>query len=87
MNNENIIGLQTKVVYVGPTLKRGLLGRYMVFRDGEFPEAIQELRKKSPALRGLFVPVTMLASARQRVATKGDILNTYVTRLRDELTK
>jgi hypothetical protein len=28
-----------------------------------------------------------LASARQRVATKGDILNTYVTRLRDELTK
>lgn len=83
--SENNIGLRPKVVYVGPTLKKGLLSRYTVFRDGEFPQSIQELREKSPALRGLFVPVLMLASARQRVATKGDILNTYVTRLRDEL--
>lgn len=74
-----------KVVYVGPTLKRGLLSRYAVFRDGQYPKAIQELREKSPAVRGLFVPVSMLTSARQRVATKGDILNLYVTRLRDEL--
>lgn len=83
--SENNIGLQPKVIYVGPTLKKGLLSRYTVFRDGEFPKSIQELREKSPALRGLFVPVSMLASARRRVATKGDILNTYVTRLRDEL--
>ena len=83
--SENNIGLQPKVIYVVPTLKKGLLSRYTVFRDGEFPKSIQELREKSPALRGLFVPVSMLASARQRVATKGDILNTYVTRLRDEL--
>lgn len=74
-----------KVVYVGPTLKRGLLSRYAVFRDGQYPKAIQELREKSPAVRGLFVPVSMLSSARQRVRTKGDILNIYITRLRDEL--
>lgn len=85
MINANVLGLQPKVVYVGPTIKRGLLTRYTVFRDGGFPASIQELREKSPALRGLFVPVSMLASARVRVKTKGDILNTYVTRLSDEL--
>lgn len=74
-----------KVVYVGPTIKRGLLSRYAVFCDGQYPKAIQELREKSPAVRGLFVPVSMLSSARQRVRTKGDILNIYITRLRDEL--
>ena len=41
--SENNIGLQPKVVYVGPTLKKGLLSRYTVFRGGEFPKSIQEL--------------------------------------------
>ena len=77
--------LNRRVAYVGPTLKRGLLIRNAVFRDGEYPEAIKALREKSPALRGLFVPVDELADARRRIATKGDILHTYVARLSNEL--
>lgn len=77
--------LNRRVVYVGPTLKRGLLKRFAVYKDGEFPEEIQALREKSPALRGLFVPVDELATARRRIATKGDILHTYAGRLQSEL--
>lgn len=77
--------LNRRVVYVGPTLKRGLLTRFAVYKDGEFPDAIQALREKSPALRGLFVPVDSLADARRRIETKGDILHTYAARLSNEL--
>ena len=74
-----------KVVYVGPTLKRGLLRQYAVFWDGEYPASIQELRNKSPAVRGLFLPVESLTEARRRVRTKGDLLNTFVSRIQKEL--
>ena len=77
--------LNRRVVYVGPTLKQGLLARFSVFKDGEFPEAIKTLREKSPALRGLFVPVEKLADARRRITAKGDILHTYAARLSTEL--
>ena len=54
--------LNRRVVYVGPTLKRGLLKRFAVYKDGEFPEEIQALREKSPALRGfrLAIPISFL---------------------------
>lgn len=77
--------LNRRVAYVGPTLAQGLLTRFAVFKDGEFPKAIQALRDKSPALRGLFVPVDSLAAARRRIETKGDILHTYAARLAKEL--
>ncbi len=77
--------LNRRVAYVGPTLAQGLLPRFAVFKDGEFPEAVKALREKSPALRGLFVPVDQLAAARRRIETKGDILNAYAARLTNEL--
>ena len=77
--------LNRRIVYVGPTLRRGLLKAFTVFRDGEYPAPIAKMREKSPALRGLFVPVTDLAEARRRVATKGDLLHAYVARLNQEL--
>lgn len=54
--SENDIGLQPKVVYVGPTLKKGLLSRYTVFRGGEFPKSIQELREKAPRCGAFLYP-------------------------------
>ena len=77
--------LNRRVVYIGPTLNRGLLKSGTVFLDGEFPKPIDDLRSKSPALRGLFVPVEELSVARQRVQNKGDLLNAFVARLNKEL--
>jgi hypothetical protein len=71
------------VVYIGPTLGGGALMRNAVFRAGEFPPHIVSMREK--ALRGLFVPVSELATARKRIGVKGDILNAYVRQLKNEL--
>lgn len=73
------------VVYVGPTIGGGVLMRNSVFRDGAFPPHIEALRKRSEALRGLFVPLSELATARKRIDVKGDILNAYVRQLKNEL--
>ncbi len=75
------------VVYVGNTLLKGLLRQFSVFREGEYPPAISSLLAKSPSLRGLFLPVEKLSEARKRVRTKGDILNTFVSRVHKELEK
>lgn len=73
------------VIYIGPTIGSGTLMRYSVFKAGEFPAHIAQLRAKSESLRGLFVPLSELAEARNRVRVKGDILNTYVEQLYSEL--
>ena len=59
--------------------------RNAVFRAGEFPPHIVSMREKSEALRGLFVPVSELSTARKRIGVKGDILNAYVRQLKNEL--
>ena len=79
------VPLNRRVIYIGPTLDRGLLVQFAVFKDGEFPEAIEKLRAKSPALRGLFIPVESLADSRRRINTRGDILHAYAARLALEL--
>lgn len=73
------------VVYIGPTIGSGVLVRYAVFLGGEFPPHIEEMRAKSEALRGLFVPISQLSEARQRIDVKGDILNVYLNQLKAEL--
>ena len=73
------------VVYIGPTIGGGALMRNAVFRAGEFPPHIVSMREKSEALRGLFVPVSELSTARKRIGVKGDILNAYVRQLKNEL--
>lgn len=72
------------VVYIGPTIGGGALMRNAVFA-GEFPPHIVSMREKSEALRGLFVPVSELSTARKRIGVKGDILNAYVRQLKNEL--
>lgn len=72
------------VIYIGPTLGGGVLMRNMVFSGG-FPPHIAAMREKSAALRALFVPVSELATARKRVAVRGDILNFYVRQVKTEL--
>lgn len=57
-------------VYIGPTLGGGALMRNAVFRAGEFPPHIVSMREKSEALRGLFVPVSELATARKRIGVR-----------------
>lgn len=73
------------VVYVGPTLGGGALMRNAVFRDGAFPPHIASMREKSEALRGLFVPVSELATARKRITVRGDILNTYARQVKHDI--
>lgn len=71
------------VIYIGPTLGGGVLMRNMVFSGG-LPPHIEAMCEKSAALRALFVPVSELATARKRVATRGDILNFYVRKVKTE---
>lgn len=73
------------MIYVGPTLPNGLLARYAVFCGGDYPPHIKELRSKSAALRGLFVPVSQLYQAKQDVAKQGNILNLYAKNVLKEL--
>ena len=49
--SENNIGLQPKVIYVGPTLKKGLLSRYTVFR---VPKIDSRAPRKKPRAAGPF---------------------------------
>ena len=77
----------TPMVYVGPTLPNGLLARFTVFSGGDYLPHIKELREKSPAFRGLFVPVSRLSQAKKDVETQGHILNLYARNVLKEINK
>lgn len=72
------------VIYVGSTLPNGILFRYTVF-CGNFPPHIVELMDKSPALRGLMVPISKLQQAKKDVETQGHILNLYAKNVVKEI--
>lgn len=74
-----------KVAYVGPTIKHGLLASGMVFSSEGFPPAVEELCRRCPSIKGLFVPIQSLASARKRVRTRGDILRMCAIRVAEAL--
>lgn len=78
------ISSRTARVYVGPSLKNGVLIQYTVFR-GEFPPHVAALMEKSPSLKHLMVPTTRLSQARKEVATKGSLLNLYASKVRKEI--
>lgn len=75
------------MVYVGPTLPNGLLARFTVFSGGEFVPHVKELADKSPALRGLIVPVSQLNQARKDVTTQGHILHLHAKNVLKEITQ
>lgn len=54
--SENDIGLQPKVVYVGPTLKKGLLSRYTVFGEASSQNRFKNSEKKAPRCGAFLYP-------------------------------
>lgn len=74
-------------IYVGPTLPNGLLNRFTVFYEGRYLPHIEALREKSPALRGLIVPISRFAEARKNASEAGHILNLYSRRVFEEINK
>lgn len=74
------------MIYIGPSLPNGLLARFTVF-NGDYPLHIKELRERSAALRGLFVPVSRLSQAKKDVETQGNILNLYAKNVLKEINK
>lgn len=71
-------------VYVGPSLPKGVLTQFTVFR-GEFPPHIAALMGKSESLKHLMVPVAKLSQARKEVMTSGSLLNLYASKVRKEI--
>ena len=75
---------KTAMVYVGPSLPKGVLNQFTVFR-GEFPPHIVTLMGKSESLKNLMVPVSKLSQARKEIMTKGSLLNLYASKVRKEI--
>ena len=70
-----------KLVYVGPQLPRGLLKTNKIFegtRDQILasPE-MAEVLKRYPLVKNMLVPVSKLAEAKVKIASKGNILHKY----------
>jgi len=59
-----------RTIYIGPNLPGGQLSAFTVFK-GELPAHVRDLREKTPELQRLFVPVSDLAAARQRLQKAG----------------
>ncbi len=56
--------------YMGPTIRRGVLEKGMVFR-GELPEAVTELIEDKPALKALIVSKKEYVDATRDMGIKG----------------
>lgn len=70
---------QETLVYVGPSLPRGLLKQNSVFvgTRGQIEKSLGEAIKKYPIAGKMLVPVSKLAEAKSRIASKGNILHKY----------
>ena len=67
------------LVYVGPSLPRGMLKQNSIFvgtRD-EVEKSLEEAMKKYPMAKNMLVPVSKLAEAKVKIASKGNILHKY----------
>lgn len=63
-----------KLIYIGPNLIQ--LTKYTVL--DEIPKHIEDLTKKCPAIKKLFVPIEKLAESEQRAKRKGTLEHKYV---------
>lgn len=72
-------------IYIGPSLKGGILKQYTVFRDGVVPQHVASLFERNDALRGLVVMLDDLQEARTAMLKKGNILNLYASRVKKEI--
>lgn len=60
------------VAYIGPNLPGGKLFQFAVFRNGK-PAYVQQLIEECSALKFLFVPVSRLSVARQKLSDKTSV--------------
>lgn len=67
------------LVYVGPSLPRGLLKQNSIFvgTRTEIEKNLEEATKKYPMAGKMLVPVSQLAEAKIKIASKGNILHKY----------
>lgn len=66
-------------VYVGPSLPRGMLKQNSIFvgTREEVEKSLEEAVKKYPMAGKMLVPVSKLAEAKIKIASKGNILHKY----------
>lgn len=65
-----------RLIYCGPNIPGGVIQRYTVFKGG-IPGHFNDLFKKCPAVKKLFVPVIELARVEQAINTKGTPQNAF----------
>ncbi len=70
---------QETLVYVGPSLPRGLLKQNSIFvgTREEVEKSLEEVISKYPMAGKMLVPVSKLAEAKVKIASKGNILYKY----------
>lgn len=67
------------LVYVGPSLPRGMLKQNSIFvgTREEVEKSLEEAMKKYPMAKNMLVPVSKLAEAKVKITSKGNILHKY----------
>ena len=60
----------SRVIYVGPNIPGGVLQRFQVFKGG-LPPYCEDLIKKVPEIKGLFIPVEGLEATRRKIEEPG----------------
>lgn len=70
---------QETLVYVGPSLPRGLLKQNSIFvgTRKQVEKSLEEVMEKYPMAGKMLVPVSKLAEAKIKIASKGNILYKY----------
>ena len=70
---------QETLVYVGPSLPRGLLKQNSIFvgTREQVEKSLEEVISKYPMAGKMLVPVSKLAEAKVKIASKGNILYKY----------
>lgn len=61
------------LIYVGPTLRGGVLSRYSVFKHGELPPHVKEIADEHKCIKSLLVPVSKLAQIENRLLDKTSV--------------
>ena len=59
-----------RLIYVGPNVPGGILQRFQVFKGG-IPPYCEDLLKKVPEIKELFVPVEGLEAMRRKIEESG----------------
>ena len=70
---------QETLVYVGPSLPRGLLKQNSIFVGTrvQVEKSLEEAINRYPMVKKMLVPVSKLAEAKVKIASQGNILHKY----------